>query len=122
MKFLLQMALIFGIFWISQGAEDLLPFPFPASVIGLLTLLILLLLRVIKTSWIRETAEFLTGHMTFLLIPVCVSIMNYMDLILEHAVAFFVICLVSTVVTFAATAWTVQAACRVLERRRGEKE
>ena len=43
MKILLQVALVFGIYWVGQGIEAVLPFAFPASVISLLLLLVLLL-------------------------------------------------------------------------------
>ena len=42
MKILLQVALVFGIYWVGQGIEAVLPFAFPASVISLLLLLVLL--------------------------------------------------------------------------------
>ena len=35
MKILLQVALVFGIYWVSQGIEAVLPVAFPASVISL---------------------------------------------------------------------------------------
>ena len=54
MKILLQIGIVFGIYWVSQCIESILPFPFPASVISLLLLLVLLILRVIKVDHIRE--------------------------------------------------------------------
>ena len=48
MKILLQIGVIFGIYWLSQGIEMILPFPFPASVISLIVLLLLLSFKVIK--------------------------------------------------------------------------
>ena len=47
MKILLQVALVFGIFWVGQGIEAVLPFAFPASVISLLLLLVLPELRLL---------------------------------------------------------------------------
>ena len=120
-KLLLQIGLVFGIYWISQCIESILPFPFPASVISLLLVLVLLLLRVIKLEQVREKADFLMGNLGFFFIPVSVSFMNYVDVIKETAVAFFVICVVSTVLTFAATAYTVQLVCRLMDKRKGEK-
>ena len=122
LKILLQICFIFGLFWISQLIEAALPVAFPASVIGLLLLLLLLALRIVKSEQIKEVGGFLSGNMGFLLVPICVSIMNYMDLIMEHAVAFFAICVISTVLTFAATALVVQAACSRMEQRKGEQE
>jgi holin-like protein len=116
-----QMGIIFGIYWLSQVIEGLLPFSFPASVIALILILVLLLTRVLKPEHIRETGDFLQAGIAFFLIPVMVGLVNYVEVIAQNAVAFFVICFVSTVLTFAAVAWTVQLTCRWMEKR-GEKK
>ena len=118
MKILLQIGIVFGIYWVSQCIESVLPFPFPASVISLLLLLLLLVLRDIKVDHIREKADFLLGNLGFFFVPVSVSIMNYVDVVWENAAAFFTICVVSMVLTFAATAGTVKLTRRLLEGRR----
>lgn len=122
MKILLQIGVIFGIYWVSQGIEAILPFSFPASVISLILLLLLLLLRVMRVEQIQEAADFLLGNLNFFFIPAAVSILNHMDLVLGNAAAFFVICLVSMVLGFAATVWTVRVTRRLLERRKGAAE
>ena len=122
MKILVQIGIVFGLYWLSQGIEQALPFPFPASVISLLLLLVLLLLRVIKLEQVREKADFMLGNLAFFFIPVSVSIMNYIDVIREHAVAFLVICVISTALTFGATAWAVQLTCRLLNKRKEGKQ
>lgn len=120
MKILMQIGIVFGLYWISLCIELLLPFPFPASVIGLLLLLALLILRVIRVEHIREKADFLLGNLAFFFVPVSVSIMNYAGVILENALAFLTICMVSTVLTFAVTVTVVRLTCRLLEKQRGE--
>lgn len=119
MKILLQIGIVFGLYWLSQCVEAALPFPFPASVISLLLLLLALLaLRVIKVDHIREKADFLLGNLAFFFVPVSVSIMNYAGLIWEHAAAFFTVCVVSLVLTFAATVTVVRLTARLLEKRK----
>lgn len=118
MKILLQVGIVFGLYWLSQCIEAVLPFPFPASVISLLLLLILLFLRVIKVEHIREKSDFLLGNLGFFFVPVSVSIMNYAGLIWENAAAFFTICVVSTVLTYGATVAAVRLTSRLLEKKR----
>ena len=118
LKLLLQIGAVCGAYWLSQCVEHVLPFPFPASVISLLLLLALLLVKVLKTEHIQNVADFLTGNMSFFFLPATVSIMNYMDTIWENAAAFFTICVVSMLATFAATAGTVKLTRRLLEGRR----
>jgi len=122
MKILLQIALLFGVYWVSVGIERILPFTFPASVIGLLLLLALLLLRVVKLKHLQEKADFVLGNLSFFFIPASAGIMNYWDVIRDNAAAFLIICVVSTVLTFAVTVWTVQLVCRLLARRKEAAE
>jgi hypothetical protein len=65
MKILLQVALVFGIYWVGQGIEAVLPFAFPASVISLLLLLVLLLTGVVRVDHIRESPTFCWGTWAF---------------------------------------------------------
>ena len=119
MNILFQLGVVFGLYWISQGIETILPFPFPASVISLLLLLALLLLRIVKVDRIRELADFLLGNLNFFFVPAAVSILNYMDLVLGNTVAFVMICAVSMVLGFAATVWTVRLTRRLMAGRKG---
>ena len=122
MKLLLQIGVVCGVYWISQCIEHILPVPFPDSVISLLLLLLLLLVKVVKAGHIQNVADFLTGNMGFFFLPATVSIMNYVDTIFAHAAAFFIICVVSMITTFAATAGTVVLTRRLLHKGEGEAE
>lgn len=117
MKILLQIGMVFGVYWIGQGIEAVLPFPFPASVISMILLLGLLLLRVIRIAQIRELTEFMLGNLNFFFVPAAVGILNHVDLILGNAVAFLSICVVSMVLGFAATVWAVRLTRRWLAGR-----
>ena len=116
MKILLQVALVFGIYWVRQGIEAILPEAFAASVISLLLLLVLLLTGIVKVDHVREKSDFLLGNLGFFFIPVSVSIINYVDLIWQNAAAFLTVCVVSMVLTYGATAWAVHLTRRLMER------
>ena len=108
LKLLTQIGIIFGICWISTCIERVLPFTLPASIIGMLLLLALLLARVIKTEHIREKSDYLLGNLP--------SIINYADVLRENLLALVVVCAVSLIATFAATVGAVRLTCRLLER------
>ena len=118
MKIICQIAIIFTICWISQIVEAVLPFPFPASVIGMVLLLILLLVRALKVDHIREKSDFLLSNMAFFFIPAGVSIINYFDILASNLIPLLVICLVSTLLTFAVTAWAVRLTRYLMARRK----
>lgn len=120
MKILVQVGILFGLTWVSQCIEAVLPFSFPASVISLLLLLVLLLIRVIRVDHIREKSDFLLGNLAFFFVPVAASIMNYFDLIRSNLVGFVTIMVVSTALTYGVTAWVVQLASQWMEK--GKKQ
>ena len=122
MKLLIQIGIIFGVYWVSQCIESILPFPFPASVISLLLLLVLLIVRAVKVEQIREKSDFLLGNLAFFFVPAVSGLIEYVDVLKESLVAFLVICVVSTVLTFAATAKAVQLTVRLMEKRKGAKK
>lgn len=121
MKIIKQVGIIFFVCWISQILETALPFDFPASVIGMLLLLALLFSGALKVDHIREKSDFLLANMAFFFIPAGVSIINYLDVLKSCALQLAVICLVSTVITFAATAYGMKAALYLI-RKKGRRK
>ena len=118
LKLLTQIGIIFGICWISQCIEQALPFTMPASIIGMVLLLALLVLRVVKTEHIQEKSDFLLANLPCFFVPAVVSIMKYTDVLRNNLVALVVICVVSMVITFAATVLAVRLTIRVMNGRK----
>ena len=65
MKIIYQIGIIFALCWVSEIVENLLPFAFPASVIGMLLLFVLLIFGILKVEHIREKSDFLLSNMPF---------------------------------------------------------
>ena len=118
MKLIVQVGILFGICWASQWVEQLLPFTMPASIIGMVMLLGLLALGIVRTEHIREKSDFLLGNLPFFFVPAPVSMMSDADVLKSTLAALAVICVVSTVVTFAATVWAVRLTVRLSQRRK----
>ena len=121
MKIIKQIGIIFTVCWVSLVIEKILQFAFPASVIGMILLLICLMAGILKMEHIQEKADFLLENMAFFFIPAGVSIINYFDVLKNSVIQLIVICVVSTVVTFAVTAYTVTFTIRLMNRRKEEK-
>lgn len=118
MKILKQIAIIFSICWISQVIEYFLPFSFPASVIGMILLFGVLLIGWLKIEHIQEKSDFLLSNMAFFFVPAGVNVMNYFDILRSSAIALIVICILTTIITFAATAFSVKLTIQWMERRK----
>ena len=108
MKLFSQIAIIFGICLLGNMTAAVLPFPVPSSVVSMLLLLALLCCRALKPASIEDFSGFLLGNMAFFFIPASVELMDYFDFISQNLIAFVTICVVSTVVTFGVTGYTVR--------------
>ena len=118
MKIIRQIGIIFTVCWLSQVIAEFLPFDFPASVIGMIFLFICLVTGLLKIERIQEKSDFLLGNMAFFFVPAGVSIMNYFDILKSSAVQLLIICIVSTVITFAVTAYSVKLTMKLMDRRK----
>lgn len=114
MKIIKQIGIIFSICWIAQIIESVLPFDFPASVIGMIMLFLMLVFGWLKVDHIREKSDFLLSNMAFFFIPAGVSIINYFDVLQNCVVQLIVICVVSTVITFAVTAYSMKLVLKLM--------
>lgn len=108
MKLLVQIGIVFGICLVGEGIAQILPFPFPASVISMILLLVLLLTKVVKVHYIQQKAEFLLKNMSFFFIPAGVALIEQVDAVKDSALILLFICFVSTFLTFGATALTIK--------------
>ncbi|WP_101910473.1 CidA/LrgA family protein [Marasmitruncus massiliensis] len=125
MKLLLEISLIFAVCLAGQGLAALLPFPFPSSVMAMVLLFLLLLIKLIKPRQIENFSGFLLKNMALLFIPSGVGILESLDALRGSILPLLVICLVTTVLTFAVTACTVhgvillqEAVCRRAEENK----
>ncbi len=97
-----------------QVISEVLPFPFPASVIGMILLFALLLFKIIKPESIRETAMWLYANMALYFVPVIVKIILCWDILKNVFFQVFAICIITTITTFVITAYTVKIVSRLM--------
>ena len=107
-----ELAVIFGLCLISEGIAALLPVPFPASVIALLLLGLLLFSKLLKPEHIQKFSAFLVANMAFFFLPSCVEIMEHAPAILRQLLPFLLVVVLTTPVVYFTTAWTVQLLIR----------
>lgn len=119
MKIIKQIGIIFTICWLSTVVEKVIPFPLPASVIGMILLFLLLLTGLLKIEHIREKSDFLLANMAFFFIPAGVNVINYLDILQANWLPLLIICVITTILTFAATAYSVRFTMYLLSKRKG---
>jgi len=105
LNLMLQTGLVFFICFISVGLSQWIPLP--ATIIAMIIMLLLLIFKLIKPSQIKEQSDFLLKNMTILFIPAAVEIINYTEYLKDNFLIFLLICLITTIITFVVSAYTV---------------
>ena len=107
-----QAAIIFGLCLLSEGLAALIPVAFPASVIALLLLGLLLFTGALKPQHIQKFSAFLIANMAFFFLPSCVEVVEHAPAILRQLLPFALVVVLTTPVVYFVTAWTVQLLIR----------
>lgn len=109
MKYLFQFGIIAGISFLGEVLKYFIPLPVPASIYGLVIMLILLAGGIIKTEQVEGAADFLLKIMPLMFIPAVAGLVESYKTILPDIVKLAVI----TVVTTAA----VMAVCGIVTQQ-----
>lgn len=114
-----ELALIFGICLVGEGVAALLPVAFPASVISMVLLMVLLLTGVVKDRHIQTASHFLVANMAFFFLPSFVGLLEHIALLKSQLVPLLLIIVLTTPVVYLVTGWTVRL---LMLRYRNRKE
>ena len=114
-----ELALIFGICLVGEGVAALLPVAFPASVISMVLLMVLLLTGVVKDRHIQTASHFLVANMAFFFLPSFVGLLEHIELLKSQLVPLLLIIVLTTPVVYLITGWTVRL---LMLRHRSRKE
>lgn len=122
MNILGQIALVFGLCFAGELIAFLLPVQFPASVIAMILLFVLLVSKAVKKESLNSITSFLTGNMALFFIPPTVAIIKSYDVFKDYLWQFVFVCFVTTVITFLATAYTVMLVMKFIKKREGKND
>lgn len=108
MRYLKQFTIILLISFCGEVLHWLIPLPVPASIYGLLLMLLGLCTGVLKLSSVRETGKFLVEIMPMMFIPAAVGLLESWGVLQPIWVPVVVITLVSTVLVMAVAGLVAQ--------------
>lgn len=103
MKYLKQFLIIIIVSCIGEVLNYYIPLPIPASIYGLIIMLLLLISKKIPLHAVKETAEFLINIMPVMFIPAAVGLIVYWKLLKQMLLPFCVITILSTILVFFVT-------------------
>ena len=82
----------------------------------------LLVLGAIRTNQLTPVSDFLLGNMSLIFVPATVSIISYVGVLKDILWQFVFVCIITTVITFAATAYSVKLTIYLMNKFKGGKE
>lgn len=122
MKFLRQFLIIASISFAGEVLKYLIPLSIPASVYGLVILLVLLLTGVLKVEQVKEAADFLVEIMPVMFIPAAVGLLDSWGVLQPILLPVTVITVVTTVAVMIAAGWTTQGIIRHQRKKRPDNK
>ena len=121
MKYIKQFGIILAISFLGEILKSLIPLPIPASIYGLVLMLVALQTGILALDKVKDTAKFLIEIMPIMFIPAAVELMDTWGILRSIFVPVIVITLVSTVVVMVAAGRTTQSMIR-WEKNKKDKE
>ena len=117
MRYLFQFGRILAFCFAGEVLHAVLPLPVPASVYGLLLLLLALCFGIVRLEQVRETGLFLTGIFPLLFVPAATGVMELWAELGAMLLPAVISIVPVTVLVFAAAGRTTQALIRRKEKK-----
>ena len=117
MKYIKQFLIILSISFAGELLSELIPFPIPASIYGIVILFAGLITKIIPYESVKETGHFLVEIMPVMFIPAAVGLMEAWGIIKNSWIQYIVLTIVTTVLVMGVAGKVTQF---VVEK--GEKE
>lgn len=112
MRFIKQLLIILGVTFVGEALHFLLPLPVPASIYGLVLMLLCLCFKVFPLRAVEETGDFLINLMPALFVPATVGVMAAWDVLQPVLLQVALITFLSLIVVMAVSGRVTQWALR----------
>lgn len=118
MKIVKQFGIILFITLLGEALNHLIPLPIPASIYGMIIMLLCLCFKIIKVSDVKETSSFLLETMPIMFIPAATGLITTMDILKNNFIAYAVTALVSTIIVMIVSGGVTQLLIKKKEAKK----
>ena len=108
MKFIQQLSIILFISFLGEGLNWILPLPIPASVYGLILMLIALQFHIVQLEQVQDTARFFIEIMPVMFIPAGVGLLNSWNVLQPICIPVILITLLTSIIVMGVTGQVTQ--------------
>ena len=118
MVYIRQFGIILLVTFIGELLNHFIPLPIPASIYGLVIMLLVLKFGMIKLHHVQHTAEFLIGIMTLMFIPAAVGLMDSWEMLKKIILPLLIITVLTTILVMVVTGRVTQMVIRIERGKR----
>lgn len=122
MKYIYQLFIILVVTFVGELLHYFIPIPVPASIYGLIIMLILLCTKVVKLEHVERTSDFLIEIMPLMFIPAGVGLMKSWGVLKPLIIPVVVITVISLIAVMAVSRRVSQKIIKAQEKKSSESE
>lgn len=108
MNFIFQLGIILIVTFLGEAVHRLLPLPVPASIYGLLLMLLCLELKIVKVDKVKHAGNFLIDVMPLMFIPAGIGLLTVWGKLAEILLPIIIITILTTIIVMALTGLVTQ--------------
>lgn len=122
MKYIFQLMIILAVSFAGEVLHAVVPLPVPASVYGLIILLILLMTKIVKLSQVETTANYMISIMPLFFIEPSVALMTSFGIVKGSVIPLCIASFLSFASVVIVTGLTSQLVIRIKRKREDQNE
>ena len=122
MKYIKQFSIIIAVSFVGEILAYLIDLPIPASIWGLVLMLLLLTCGIVPLSSVREAAKFLVSLMQIMFIPAAVGLLSSLDALRSAWLPILIAIVVVTPIVFFCSGKATDILISKRERKYKEEE
>lgn len=122
MRYVKQFSIIIMISFAGELLKEFLPFSVPASIYGLVLMLLALMTGIIKVEQVNDVSTFLLDVMSVMFIPASVGLMESWHVMQSILIPAAILCIVGTLVVMVVSGRVTQHIIIALEKRKNNEK
>lgn len=120
MRFVKQFSVILAISFIGEIMKSFIPLPIPASIYGLVLMLVALKTKLISLEHVKDVGEFLIEIMPMMFIPAAVGLLVSWEALKNIFIPVIFITITTTIIVMVVTGRITQMVIRLEKRKTNE--
>jgi len=108
MNFIFQLGIILIVTFLGEAAHKIVPLPIPASIYGLLLMLLCLRLKIVKADKVKHAGNFLIDVMPLMFIPAAVGLLSCWEKLAGILLPIIIITILTTFTVMVVTGLVTQ--------------